>query len=203
MKIKIISVLAILVVAVATGFLTFYLSSRGMLDLKVMGITIFDWFYVILDIFVLGTITYDYSKIKINKRKYGKLKYILKRTNKKTQIIGFIFLVCIFIFEARFIFYHTGHLRFRNISLLFLIGALPFIFLYRNVEKEGLSEKCVYLWGNVFEWKNINYFFVYDNILTLCTTHKVFGMKEDVKIPFQLEGVNKDEILKFVEEKTK
>ncbi len=96
--------------------------------------------------------------------RYGELKYVLKRTNKKVQVIGLFILVAILIFEAV--------LRVVNISFLYMLGMLPLMFGYHNVEKEGLGDNCIYQWGIPTKWSNVTSYYFKEELLTFNVTKK-------------------------------
>jgi len=87
MKTKVITIIIILVVSALSFFGTFYLALNGVLDVKLFGLAIGILIPRVIDIIESIVIAYDFRSIKLNKMKYGELRYILKRTNKKNQII--------------------------------------------------------------------------------------------------------------------
>ena len=198
---KIIIIISIILISIITGFAAFYLAINGLLNFSFLGIDLLDWLFIILCLCMVLVIGYDFMKIQKNKKKFGKLKYTLKRKDKITQVIGFIFLIFILIFQVLFMIFFIRDIKFMNIALIFLIGMQPLMFAYHNYEKEGINDKCVYFWGTPIQWENIESYNTHENILYINYTKKVFGMNEKVGIPFKINNENKDEIIEFIDKR--
>lgn len=198
---KFIVLIIILAISIISGVATFYLAINGLLNLKLMGIDLIDWFFIILCLFIIIVIGYDFIKIQTNKKKYGPLKYVLIRTNKKTQIIGFVFLLFMFILEFFIMIILNKNIKLMDVSLVFLMGMLPLMFGFHNYEKDGLNDKCIYFWGTPIKWHNITAYTIENNILYLTCTKKMFGRSENSKIPFIINNENKPEIIEFINTK--
>ena len=190
MKTKIISIIIILVVSILSFFGTFYLGINDVLGVKIFGLTIGTMLPIVIEIILSIIIVYDFISIRLKRMRYGELKYVLKRTNKKVQVIGFLILVAILIFEAVLIAV--------DISFLYMLGMLPLMFGYHNMEKEGLGDKCIYQWGIPTKWSNVRSYNFEGNILTLNVTKKYLWMTQDIKIPFKVEKEQQTEILDYV-----
>jgi hypothetical protein len=182
-----------------TFFGTFYLASKGILFLTFTGITYFDWVFIILDLTMISIIIFDFIYIRINRRKYGKLKYILKRKSKRTQVIGFIFICFVFVFEFIINFILLREIKFVNGSVVFMVGMMALIYGNHNHEKEGLAEDCIYIWGSSVKWGNIGSYDLDNSILTLNVNRKVLGIKEKAKIPYVISVEEEKDIVEFVE----
>ena len=195
----IILIFAILV-GIITGVFVYYLETKGLVALKFRGVEFIDWIFIITGIVVTIMVTIDYILIKRYKNKFGKLKYILLRENRKKQVYGLRFLIAIFIFELIIILF-SDEFKFMYIALLFVIGSQIIMFSIHNNEKEGINENCIYYWGNAIKWDKVKSYNINENILCLELEKKMFGKIETYKIPFKLDVENKDEIVKLIDMK--
>ncbi|MBU3131001.1 hypothetical protein KPL40_00910 [Clostridium gasigenes] len=197
---KTIVLIVTILVGIITGVFIYYLETKGLVALKFRGVEFIDWIFIITGIVVTIMVTIDYILIKRYKNKFGKLKYILLRENRKKQVYGLRFLVAIFIFELIIILFFD-EFKFMYIALLFVIGSQIIMFSIHNNEKEGINENCIYSWGNAIKWDKVKSYNINENILCLELKKKVFGKIETYKIPFKLDVENKDEIIKLIDMK--
>jgi hypothetical protein len=201
--VRMLMVVFILLFSVVIGLGTFYMASTGLLNLKIIGISFNNWIYILLNVIMITTILYDFINIRVNRKKYGPLKYVLKRRNKRTQVIGFMLLTALFIFNLLVLIVFNKDIQFMNISMTILYGAMPLMFGYRNLEKEGLSDYCIYFWGVPYKWDNVDSYGLDDNMLTLTVSRKVVGIKEIIKVYFTISRSQKNEIAEFVAERVR
>ncbi|MBB6713931.1 hypothetical protein [Clostridium gasigenes] len=195
----IILIFAILV-GIITGVFVYYLETKGLVALKFRGVEFIDWIFIITGIVVTIMVTIDYILIKKYKNKFGKLKYILLRENRKKQVYGLRFLIAIFIFELIIILF-SDEFKFMYIALLFVIGSQIIMFSIHNNEKEGINENCIYSWGNAIKWDKVKSYNINENILCLELEKNMFGKIETYKMLFKLDMENKDDIIKFIDMK--
>ncbi|MBB6622422.1 hypothetical protein [Clostridium gasigenes] len=80
---KTIILIVTILVGIIAGVFVYYLETKGLVTLKFRGIEFIDWIFIITSIAmtIIGII--DYILIKRYKNKFGKLKYILIRENRK------------------------------------------------------------------------------------------------------------------------
>lgn len=201
-KTKIIMLVSMLVIMVLSFLGTFYLGSTGVLDSEILGLKFIDFILIIMNIVVGLIALYDFLNIQLNKRKYGKLRFVMKRTSKKTQVIGLIFLVCIFTFQAILYFVILNEaVSIINGSMIFLIGMMALIFAFHNIEKEGLADECVYFWGTPIQWSNITSYSIDEGKLTLYISRKVLGRIENTSIIFIIENSTRENIESYLAER--
>ncbi|NKF07286.1 hypothetical protein J1C67_11885 [Clostridium gasigenes] len=198
---KTIILIGAILVGIITGVFVYYLETKGLVTLKFRGIEFIDWIFIITSIAMTIIVIIDYILIKRYKNKFGKLKYILLRQNRKKQVYGLRFLIAIFIFQLIIIILFSDEFKFMYIAPLFLIGNEIIMFSIHNNEKEGINENCIYSWGNAIKWDKVKSYNINENILCLELEKKMFGKIERYKMPFKLDMENKDDIVKLIDMK--
>lgn len=197
MKIKIITLLICLVIGALTMLGTLYLDRNGLLDSKFIGLSVGTLIPLVFKAIVIILIVCDFMSIRFKKKKYGEIKFVLKRANKRNQIIAFFVLMSIFILEAILIL-SIRDVEKTNISPLFMFGMLALMYGYHNIEKEGLADNCIYQWGIPTKWDNVNSYDYGGRILTFNVTKKFLGMTQKLKIPFIVNIEEETKILEHV-----
>jgi len=198
MKNKIICIVGILIFTIVTIGGGMLLATKGFFYWEFISLSIYTWLKLICGISIVAIILYDYINIRVKKKKNGELKFILKRKDKKNQIIGFIALLISFFIQTAIL---TRGFKEFNSDIIFLFyfhTPLLLVFGYRHIEKEGLGEGCIYYWGSPIELKKVLRYSFNENTLILVVNKKTFGINQTFDIPFLIEDADKTNIEKFL-----
>lgn len=176
-----------------------FLESKGLLYIEFMGITV-NSFTIIFEVMIIGFILYDFTSIRVKRKKYGELKYILKSNDKTRQIIFIIMIIFLFV---QVVSLTNGFKKIDAHIMMLLYYPTPIIFLYvyHNIEKEGLGEEGVYYWGDVLTWDKVLRYNFKEDKLILTISKRSFGKIEKYEILFIVNGNDKIEIEEFLCEK--
>ncbi|WBW96302.1 hypothetical protein [Oceanirhabdus sp. W0125-5] len=198
---KIITLLLVLAVFIVTIILGILFINTGLIETKFMGVGILDWFQIIVVIIISFVVLNDFIKVRLKRSRYGKLKYKLKRKDKKKQNIGLVILVIIFFIQVSIFSEKFNTFNLHTIVAIYFVAMLPLLFLYRNIEKEGLGEGGIHYWGEIVKWEQVLRYSFNENKLTITAHKKIYRKDEIFEIPFIIEDSDKNEYKAFLEEK--
>ncbi|MCM1988931.1 hypothetical protein [Oceanirhabdus seepicola] len=198
MKNKIISIVGMLIFTIVTIGGGMFLATKGFFYWEFIGLSAYTWLKLICGISIVAIILYDYINIRIQKKKDGELKFILKRKNKKNQVVCFIAVLISFFIQT--VILTKGFKEFNSDIIFLFYFHVPLLLVlgYRHNEKEGLGEEGIYYWGSLIAWKNAVRYSFNENTLILVINKKTFGINEIVNIPFIIEDTDKTHIEKFL-----
>ncbi|MCM1988907.1 hypothetical protein [Oceanirhabdus seepicola] len=200
-KSKIRALIFILIVTLAGLAGGIFIAVKGVFFKEFMGLSMGNWFKVIIGIAITIVVLYDFISIRVKRKKYGELKYRLKRKDKRKQIIGLILLIIIFFIQILIFTRGFKKFDFDVVFLMYCVWPLPLMFLYRNIEKEGIGEGGVHYWGEIIKWDKVLRYSFRGDTLTVVSRSKSFGVNEIIEIPFIIEDGDKIDIEEFLSEK--
>lgn len=178
---------------------TLFLALTGILGSSILGLNLADFIFIITDIFMLIVVVYTYFSIQLNKKKHGKPIFTMKRLNNKPQIMGIILLIFLLIFQLFLNFIVLEYsLSLKTTVMTFFLGMLILMAIFRNTQKEGLSDKGVYYLGESIEWNIITCYSVTEDKLILFLSQKTLKENKNVSICFKIENNDKESIEYFL-----
>ena len=197
----IICIVVMILVSIITLLGCIFLNSKGLLFKDYIGLTMVNWLQIIVGVIILGFILYDFTSIRVKRKKYGKLRFRLKRKDTIKQTIALILLLIIYFIQAWIFTSGFKEFDLDKIFMMFCVAPLPLLFGYHNIEKEGLGDKAVYYWGYVIQWNKVCRYNFKGDTLRLTISKRSFGKDEEYEIPFIVNRNDKIVVEEFLCEK--
>lgn len=198
-KIKMLKYLNVTISSIFSFFL--FLALVGVLGSNVLGLNIGDFVLIITDIYIFLVVVYTYFYIKVNKRVYGKIIFIMKRTNYKIKMKIWlnVLLICLLIFQLFLdLIVFGNNFNLKTTYRMFFQVMLILIVSFHNSQKEGLADKCVYSWGVPIEWSKIAFYSITEDKLILSLSSETLKKNKSGKIDFKIENKDKESIEYFL-----
>jgi hypothetical protein len=140
---------------------------------------IINWFMVITLFFVVICLIIDLNKVNRAREICGPLIYGFINKRQKKQQMASILIGLVSIFEV--VIFIISH-QFLTLILGVMVLSLAAMFVWRNMQKNGLSENGILLWGAYFPWDMVKSYTIEGNTMEITVYSKLFGKFYDNKI---------------------